>query len=73
MMNQTSDFGYMETDTIQVLEMPYVNNDLSMVILLPKKLDGVNELEKGLTSETIAGWLAKLRKREVQVCCRGSR
>jgi serpin B len=38
-----------------------------MVILLPKKLDGVSELEKGLTCETIAGWLAKLRKREVQV------
>jgi len=67
MMNQTSNFGYMETDTTQVLEMPYVNNDLSMVVLLPKKLDGVSELEGGLTSETIAGWLAKLRKREVQV------
>jgi serine protease inhibitor len=67
MMNQTSNFGYMETDTTQVLEMPYVNNDLSMVILLPKKLDGVNELEKELTSETFAGWLGKLRKREVQV------
>ncbi|MGA2171774.1 MAG: serpin family protein [Sedimentisphaerales bacterium] len=67
MMHQTAHFGYMETDTIQVLELPYVNNDLSMVILLPKKPDGVNELEKGLTSETITGWLAGLRKREVQV------
>jgi serpin B len=67
MMNQTSNFGYTETDTAQVLEMPYVNNDLSMVVLLPKKLDGVNELEKEMTSETIAGWLAKLHKREVQV------
>ncbi len=67
MMNQTSGFGYMETDTVQVLAMPYVNNELSMVILLPKKLDGVDEMEKGLTSDAIAGWLAKLRKREVQV------
>jgi serpin B len=67
MMSQKTQFGYMETDSIQALEMPYVNNDLSMVILLPKKLDGVKDLEKDLTSENLAGWIAKLRKREVQV------
>ncbi len=67
MMNQTGNFGYTETDTAQVLEMPYLNNDLSMVILLPKKNDGVNELEKELSSNNLTGWLAKLRKREVQV------
>ncbi len=67
MMSQKSQFGYMETNDIQVLEMSYVNNDLSMVILLPKKNDGVKDLEKGLTSETITGWIANLQKREVQV------
>jgi serpin B len=66
-MNQTGKFGYMETNDIQVLEMPYVNNDLSMVILLPQKTDGIKEMEKGLTSENLSGWLAGLRKREVQV------
>jgi serpin B len=67
MMNQTGNFGYMETDTIQILEMPYVGNGLSMVILLPRKPDGVEDLEKELTSDNLAGWLTKLRKREVQV------
>ena len=67
MMNQTGKFGYMETNDIQVLEMPYVNTDLSMVILLPKKLDGIKELEKELVSDNLAGWLAKIHKREVQV------
>ena len=67
MMNQTGQFGYMETNAIQVLEMPYVNNDLSMVILLPKKLDGINELEKDLTNDNLAGWIANQHKREVQV------
>jgi serpin B len=67
MMNQTGKFGYMETNDIWVLEMPYLNNDLSMVILLPKKLDGVKDLEKELTSENLAGWLAKIHKCEVQV------
>ena len=66
-MNQTGKFGYMETNDIWVLEMPYVNNDLSMVILLPKKADGIKDLEKGLTSDVIVGWTANLHKREVQV------
>ena len=48
MMNQTANSVIRKTNNIQVLEMPYVNNDLSMVILLPKKLDGVKDLEKEL-------------------------
>ena len=67
MMHQTGKFGYMETDILQALEMPYVNNDLSMVVLLPKKADGVKDLEKELVSDNLTGWLARIHKREVQV------
>ena len=67
MMHQTGKFGYMETDILQALEMPYVNNDLSMVVLLPKKADGVKDLEKELVSDNLADWLARIHKREVQV------
>jgi serine protease inhibitor len=67
MMHQTGKFGYMETNDIWVLEMPYVNNDLSMVVLLPKQADGVKGLEKQLVSDNLAGWLANIHKREVQV------
>lgn len=67
MMNQTGNFGYTETDTIQILEMPYVGNGLSMVILLPKNLDGIKDLEKELTSDNLTEWLFNKRKREVQV------
>jgi len=67
MMNQKADFGYMETDTFQALELPYVNRELSMVILLPKKFDALDEFEKTLTSENLIQWLAKMHKREVVV------
>jgi serine protease inhibitor len=67
MMNQTGKFGYTETNDVQLLEMPYVNNDLSMVILLPKKLDGVKEVEKELTIDNLTNWLAGLSKQEIQV------
>jgi serpin B len=67
MMTQTGKFGYMETDTTQVLEMPYVNDELSMVILLPEKIDGVSDVERELARGNLEGWLDRLRKREVQV------
>ena len=35
MMNLTDDFGYMENDKFQALEMVYEGGELSMVILLP--------------------------------------
>jgi serpin B len=67
MMSQKARFEYAETDVIQVLAMPYVGNDLSMVILLPEKPDGIKDLEKELTGDNLVGWLSTLRKREVQV------
>lgn len=67
MMNQTAEFGYMETDSFQGLELPYVDDELSMIILLPKKNDGLDEFEKTLTVENLSKWLNKLYKREVVV------
>lgn len=67
MMNQKEQFGYAENDLLQVLEMPYVNDDLSMVVLLPKQADGVKNLEKQLNADNLKGWTSGLRKREVQV------
>ena len=67
MMNQKAEFGYKETDTFQVIELPYVDDELSMVILLPKKFDALDEFEKTLTPEILTQWLAKIHKREVVV------
>jgi len=67
MMNQTADFNYIQTDSFQGLELPYVNNELSMIILLPKKLDGLPELEGTVTIDNLSKWLNELRKREVIV------
>jgi serpin B len=67
MMNQKAEFGYMETDTFQALELPYVDEELSMVILLPKQFDALDEFEKTLVQENLTQWLAKIHKREVVV------
>ena len=67
MMRQTGESGYMETEGFQALELPYVENELSMVVFLPKKMDGLAELEKSFTAYNLARWLPELRKREAQV------
>ena len=67
MMNQTAEFGYMEADLFQGLELPYVDDELSMIILLPKESKGLSELEKELTSDNLSQWLARFHKREVVV------
>jgi serpin B len=67
MMNQTGDFRYAADETLQVLELPYVNHQLSMVILLPRQTDGLGDLEKTLTAQYLSKCLGMLRKRDVVV------
>jgi serine protease inhibitor len=67
MMRITEDFGYAESDTVDLLELPYGGNEISMVILLPKDVDGLSKLEAQLTPETVRSWTSKLRNRKVQV------
>ncbi|XP_008490819.1 serpin B10 [Calypte anna] len=47
---------YVESVQTDVLELPYVNNDLSMFILLPKDITGLKKLERELTVENLSAW-----------------
>jgi serpin B len=67
MMGQEHEFNYMETSDTQVLELPYLGNDLSMVILLPKKIDGLAQLETSLSIENLNAMLASLKKRKIMI------
>jgi len=67
MMNQKAEFNYMESEDFQGLELPYMDNELSMFILLPKEIEGLSELEKSFTAENLSNWTGKLHKGEVIV------
>jgi serpin B len=67
MMSQKERFGYWENDTLQILEMPYIRKDLSMVVFLPKKKDGLPDIESKLNSETLDIWLSNLNNQQVKV------
>jgi serpin B len=66
-MYMRREFRYAETPDLQLLELPYAGNDLSMLVLLPRKVDGLAELEKSLDQTNYAAWTKGLRSREVQV------
>jgi serpin B len=68
MMQQTGGFQYAETADAQLLELPYVGGHLAMVILLPKQVDGLSNLEKKLTAGDVQKWISGLaHAHEVEV------
>ena len=68
LMHQRATMGYADEETFQTLELPYAGRELSMVVLLPKKVDGLPELEKAITVDKLASLMAKLDVREVNAC-----
>ena len=65
MMFQKGNFGFFQDEEIQALEMPYKGEKVSMVALLPRKVDGLAALEKNLSAGKLSGWLGKLRRIKV--------
>lgn len=67
MMFKESEFKFMETDKFKAIELPYKGNELSMIVLLPEKIDGIAELENSLTSDSLFIWMNQLESRKVKV------
>jgi serpin B len=65
LMHQQTKMGYAEEETLQVLEMPYADRELSMVVLLPKNFDGLPTLEKAITVDKLGSLMSKLHVRKV--------
>ncbi len=59
-------FNYAETEDLQILEMPYDGEDLSMLVLLPKE-DTLDKLEQSLNEEKLNEWRNMLQERKIDV------
>lgn len=59
-------YNYMETEDMQMLEIPYKGWNLSMIVLLPKS-DDISPLERSLTPEKLVEWKRKLKELQVDV------
>ena len=60
MMNQESRYKYKDFGSFSAIELPYEGNDLSMIVFLPKEIDGLAEFEKNLTNSNVKAWIDRL-------------
>ena len=70
MMEQTiGSLHYAEIDGVQILKIPYKSdsNRLSMIIALPKDIDGIRDLENNLTYDMFTAWTRDTEPRNVQM------
>jgi serpin B len=67
MMQQFGRFAFADGNELDLLELPYAGERLSMVLLLPKKVGGLPALERSLSKENLHQWLGRLRQRPVRV------
>ncbi len=59
MMHGGGDFRYFEDDKVQVVEVPYVGKRFSMVLILPRSVDGGAALDKAVSAAKVRDWLDK--------------
>ncbi|XP_060986787.1 serpin B3-like [Dama dama] len=71
MMKQTNHFNFVSLEDVQakILEIPYKGEELSMMVLLPNEVDGLQKLEDQLTAEKLIEWTSpqNMGKRQVDL------
>jgi serpin B len=68
MMRQSgheSTFNYAETEDLQILELPYSGDDISMLIILPK--DDLASIESSFTISQLFQWRESLKEQRVDI------
>jgi serpin B len=67
MMSHEDEVRYAERDSFQAVELPYKGDSLSMVVLLPRQIDGLEKLEASLDPDFVAKCLGQMKKQEVEI------
>jgi serpin B len=58
--------GY-EDEKMQIVELLYKGDELSMLVILPRETEGITELEKTLTVESLNTLLSKMQPQKIAV------
>lgn len=65
LMYRQGGYRLLETADLQVLDLPYKGDRLSMTVLLPRERNGLSMLERRLDAD-LAGWLSALDGQDVR-------
>jgi serpin B len=66
-MHQRMELPYRQGPSSAMLELPFAGGEASMAFLLPAEKVPLEDLEKALTAEKLAGWLRDLKEQKVEV------
>lgn len=67
LMRRVDHLAYVQDDAVQVLSLPYRGHATSLLVILPRRRDGLAAVEAGLTAERLAGWVGALKHVKVDV------
>lgn len=67
MMHMKKSFPFYEDETLQVLQLPYIGEEIAMLILLPREINGLESIESSLSPSFVADLKRKLHKKKVEV------
>ncbi len=67
LMHHFDNVRYMEESDFQAVELPYKGGELSMVVFLPRQIEGCGALENRLTPILISRSLGRMRNQRVEI------
>jgi serpin B len=67
LMHKFDEVRYVENDEFQAVELPYARGELSMVVLLPRQIEGCGKLEGRLRPALLASALGQMKKQRVEI------
>lgn len=65
MMGRSGSYPYAHVGGAQLLELPYLGDQLAMLVILPDEKDGLLELQARLSQTNLENWLGRMRRTEV--------
>ncbi|MEX0862290.1 serpin family protein [Nitrosopumilus sp.] len=67
MESKTTFYNIAINDLVQILELPYYGDRLSMIILLPKDPTGMTSLEGDLSADNLNKWKEEMHKKKIKL------
>jgi serine protease inhibitor len=66
MMHDEENIGYLKSDGLTVVDLPYEGGNVSMLVIMPDS-GSLQDIEKSLTPDELAALLSKVSSKEVQL------
>jgi serpin B len=67
LMHQSEEVRYLQVGGFQAVDLDYRGGDLSMLVLLPDRKDGLRDLEKTLSARMLHDCVAQMGTREIKL------